>query len=104
MATKETACILAALFLSATVYAADDDIRKSIIDHCRNMMGGFGASLVKVCVDQDIRAYEALASYDPEHRAIINRCRRMMLSTGGWNIVQVCVDQDIEAERALENY
>ena len=79
-------------------------MRKSIIDHCRNMMGEFGASLVKVCVDQDIRAYEALASYDPKHRAIIDRCRSMMLSTGGWNIVQVCVDQDIEAERALENY
>lgn len=102
--TKATASIFAVLFLSATAYAADDDMRKSIIDHCRNMMGEFGASLVKVCVDQDIRAYEALASYDPKHRVIIDRCRSMMLSTGGWNIVQVCVDQDIEAERALENY
>ena len=80
------------------------EVRSSIIKRCRSQMGSFGASMVKFCVDQDLEAYTALASYDAKHQAVIARCRSEMLSIGGWTTVKFCADQDIEAERALEEY
>ena len=88
----------------ASTHGADDDIRQSVIDRCRALMGEYGASMVKVCVDEDLAAYSALQSYDDFHKPVIDRCANDMLSLGGWNIVKVCADEDIEAERALENY
>lgn len=97
--------MVAALWPMATeAQGTEKQITSSIIERCRNQMGSFGASLVKVCVDQDINAYRSLQGYDPKHQPAIDRCRRQMLSIGGWDIVKVCADQDIEAERALRKY
>ena len=60
--------------------------------------------MVKYCIDQDMAAYEALARYPRKHHSTINRCRRTMLSTGGWSVVQYCADEDIAAAKALESY
>lgn len=67
-------------------------------------MGDFGPSMVKACVDEDIRAYDDLAKYGDEHKDIIDRYTKQVLEMGGWNIVRACADQDIEAERALLDY
>lgn len=94
--------LLLALVLSSIVVA--DDIRRSIINHCRDQMGDYGSAIVKACVDQDIAAHAALQGYDGRYSEIIERCTRQMLSVGGWAVVRACTDQDIEAERALEDY
>ncbi|MDE0361183.1 MAG: hypothetical protein OXI74_08460 [Rhodospirillaceae bacterium] len=86
------------------VSAADDEVRQSIIDRCRDQMGEYGASMVKFCVDEDLAAYSALQGYDDRYTPIIDRCTRQILSIGGWSMVRFCADEDIEAERALEDY
>lgn len=80
------------------------EIRKDILARCRSQMESFGASLVKVCADEELKAYNALNRYDSKHLPVIQRCKRQMLSLGGWTIVQVCVDEDIAAEKALEDF
>ena len=71
---------------------------------CRKTMGSFGASLVKVCLDEEIKAYDALQKYPKKHDKIIDRCRDQMLETVGWSIVKVCADEDIRAEEELKKY
>lgn len=78
---------------------AIDSVRSSAIARCREAMGDYGSAMVKACVDQDVAAYQALASYSA-HEAMILRCRRNMESYG-WAMIKACVDQDIEAEDAL---
>lgn len=63
----------------------------------------YGASLVKVCVDRDIAAVNALAKYSEKYRSIIARCQNQVRSYG-YSLVKVCADQDIAVEKALENY
>ena len=75
-----------------------------IKERCQRQMASYGASIVKVCVDEDIEAYDALARYPAKRRKIVNRCKRQMLSMGGWSIVKVCVDEDIDAAQALKQY
>ena len=76
----------------------------SIKKRCQRQMESYGASIVKVCVDEDIEAYDALARYPAKHRNIVDRCKRQMLSMGGWSIVKVCADEDIEAAQELKRY
>lgn len=84
---------------SPKVANAVASVRSSAIERCREAMGDYGSAMVKACVDQDVAAYQALASYSA-HEAMINRCRRNMESYG-WAMIKACVDQDIEAEDAL---
>jgi len=74
-------------------------VRSSAIARCREAMGDYGSAMVKACVDQDVAAYQALASYSA-HEAMIKRCLRNMESYG-WAMIKACVDQDMEAEDAL---
>ena len=76
--------------------------RKRIISRCREEMGEYGSAMVKACADQDIEAYQALASYSGELRTFIDRCEREM-GRYGWSMVKACADQDIDAERALND-
>ena len=71
---------------------------------CQRRMGEHGAALVKFCVDEDIKAYDALQRYPAKYRSVIARCKRTMLAMGGWNVVQFCADEDIKATKALEGY
>lgn len=77
--------------------------REDIIARCRAQMGEYGSAIVKACVDQDIEALNALASYPEKAKPFIDRCRRQMAEYG-WAIVKACTDQDIEAEIALGGY
>ena len=106
---KWLAGLVLAMFAVACLADAESErklaeVRKATVERCRDQMGEYGAALVKVCVDEDMKAYRALLKYEDRHKPIIDRCKRQMLAMGGWNIVKVCADQDIEAERALENY
>lgn len=76
-------------------------IRDDIIDRCQTQMGSFGASMVKACVDEDLRAYERLQMLVAPHKAIVDRCSSQMGSFG-WSMVLACSEEDIEAERALK--
>ena len=101
--TGRTVAALAVL-MALPALASEGGVRQSIIAHCRALVGDLGATMVKLCVDQDIAAYAALKGYEARHGPVIERCRKLMLSTGGWDLVRFCADQDIEAERALEGY
>ena len=81
---------------------AGQDERSLVIARCRTQMGEYGSRMVKLCVDQDMAAYEALQAYPDEHSTFIERCMRQM-GEYGWRMVKLCADQDIEAERALAN-
>lgn len=83
--------------------ADGNDLMQEIIDQCRAQMSQYGASLVKVCVDQDIAAIKALSEYPEETHPIIAQCRAQM-GEYGWALVKTCADQDIAAEEALSNY
>jgi len=41
-------------------------------------MGRYGATMVKGCVDLDLKAYKALGRYAAEHKAVVDRCTRQM--------------------------
>jgi len=66
-------------------------------------MGTYGSSLVKACVDQDIKAIVALNKYPSKYNPSIDRCMGQMRDYG-YSLVKACVDQDIEAEKALSHY
>ena len=77
--------------------------KRKIVQRCREQMAGYGAAIVKACVDQDLEAIRALSIYPAQYSSILNRCRAQM-DEYGWVIVKSCVDQDIEAQKALDNY
>lgn len=86
--------------LSSPVLAGE---RENIIARCRKQMGEYGSAMVKACVDQDIEALNALASYPEKAKPFIARCQRQMAEYG-WSMVKACTDQDIEAEKSLGGY
>jgi SepF-like predicted cell division protein (DUF552 family) len=102
----EMKALILAITLASTLMiagrAAAQDTTPEIIERCRQTVGSMGANIVKVCVDQDIAAEKALASYPEEAREIVERCRQSVGSMGA-NIVKVCADQDVAAEKALRS-
>lgn len=80
-----------------------DNFKASVMERCQMDMGEHGATLVKACVDQDIKAYQALQTYSAEHAALIERCK-MDMSGHGWVMVKACTDQDIKSQKALSDY
>ena len=87
----------------ATYSAPSQQIKDEIINRCRTTLNDYGASTVKYCVDQDVSAYNQLATYSSEWTDIIQRCKGQLLSMGGWSTVKYCADQDISAEKALRD-
>lgn len=88
--------------LSSPAWAADD-MRSGVIARCADLMSGHGAHMVKACVDRDLEAAEALASYPSSAAPVIDRCRDLM-GDHSWYMVQVCTDRDLEAAEALASY
>ena len=74
-----------------------------IIKRCQIKMGEEGPAMVKVCVDLDIKALEALGGYIKGHEAIVKRCT-VKMAEYGYAMIKICSDQDIEAENALKKY
>ena len=87
--------------LSMSAFA--NEVKQEIIQRCRDMVGKYGAAVVKSCADQDIKALMELNKYPDKYKPIIARCFKM---TGkyGYAVVKSCVDQDIKAEEALSKY
>lgn len=81
---------------------AGQGARSLVIARCRTQMGEYGSRMVKLCVDQDMAAYETLQAYPDAHSAFIERCIRQM-GEYGWRMIKLRADQDIEAERDLTN-
>ena len=97
--------LFALLFASTTLHAIETitpEMKKEILERCRNQMKDYGTSLVKACVDQDLDAAEKLTNYprDKSTSEIVSRCEQTM-SNHGWNLVKACVDQDMEANKEL---
>lgn len=78
-------------------------IVQDIINRCRTQMGEYGAAKVKACVDQDIEALDAIASYVYDHFDIVKRCNTQM-KEHGYSKIKACIVQDIAAEDALKKY
>lgn len=93
------------ILMSSTFTFAEQNIKDEIIDRCKKQMGEYGSTMVKACVDQDIKAVRDLNKLieTKKYDSIINRCLNQM-GEYGYFMVKACVDQDIEAEEALKNY
>ena len=97
-------CILLAgeAFLRVPATAADAvndaDLKAEIVYRCYNQMGEFGAEGVRVCVDEELSAMNALSSYPQEAAEIVQRCTRRLQGIG-WEMVKSCADKEIAAER-----
>lgn len=95
---------IAAIFLSPLgAQEAPDDVRASILARCRTTFADYGASMVRSCADEDLRAYMALRGYSDEWSPIVTRCRTTF-SEYGWAMIKSCADEDIAAEKALEDF
>ncbi len=90
------------LFALAVNAYAEGDAKQEIIKRCKTQMGGYSASMVKACVDQDIQAINAINKMPEKHNSIVARCMSQMRKYG-FSMVK-CADQDIEAEEALSKY
>jgi len=61
-----------------------------------------GWSMVKLCIDKDIEADAALATYGKEHDAFMEFCKTEFGRRGAARI-KVCVDQAIETGKTPKN-
>lgn len=61
-----------------------------------------GWSMVKLCIDKDIEAEAALATYGKEHDASLAFCKTEFGGRGAARI-KACVDQSIEAGKPPKN-
>ena len=97
-----TVALLPGILLATTAGAemTADAIKQEIIDRCHASMGNYGTRMVKACVDQDIKAANALGEYPDSAIDIMKRCATIM-GRYGWHMVKACVDQDLAAEAAL---
>jgi hypothetical protein len=97
--------LIAAAMLAAlsppSAHGQEVVVKGDIIKRCRAQMGEYGAALVKVCVEEDIKAAAALSEYLEAARPIMQRCWAQM-GDYGWSLVKVCVDEDLKAELALQ--
>lgn len=100
---KCTTNILAVILLTTISCPSFAGEREEIIARCRAQMSEYGSAMVKACVDQDIEALNAIASYPEKAKPFIARCHQQMAEYG-WAMVRACTDQDIEAEKALGGY
>jgi len=104
--------LAAALLLLSTSAVAEDtksnegamrEYKKEIIARCKQQMGSYGASLVKACVDEDIKALIRLSNLPDNHNSIVSRCLNQMREYG-FSLVLACAEEDIKAQEALDNY
>ena len=83
--------------------AARADIHEDAVNRCMGEVGEFGDAMVRTCVEQEVSAAKALASYPREARETVARCTER-LQGRGWSLVKMCVDRDVEADAALAAY
>lgn len=83
----------------------DEEIKAEIKAHNQELLGEFGASMVKVGVDEDWKAYRELklGSKYQSHRDIIKK-NIELVGELGWSIVKTGVDEDIAAQQALDDF
>lgn len=77
---------------------ATNDERSLIIARCLSQTGEFGNAMARLCIEQDLAAYEALLAYPEACASFVVYCAKR-LGQHGWGMVKICVDKDIEAER-----
>lgn len=78
---------------------ATSDERSKIIAGCLSQTGEFGTIMTRMCIEQDLAAYEALLTYPEQCAPSVVRCAKQ-LGQHGWGMVKICVDKDIESARA----
>ena len=86
--------VLFLLTISQSIFAIDEDSKKEILERCKAQMSEYGASMVKSCVDQDLTAWEKVASFRNSHQEISSRCLQQMQKYG-YSMVESCITQDI---------
>lgn len=78
---------------------ATSDERSKIIAGCLSQTGEFGNVMTRMCIEQDLAAYEALLAYPEPCASLVVRCAKQ-LGQHGWGMVKICVDKDVESARA----
>lgn len=74
-----------------------------ILNRCQEKYSTEGPSVINYCVEQDIKARDALRTYSLEYEDIIARCEKKY-SSQGLDLVKYCTDEDIQAQKKLDNY
>jgi hypothetical protein len=107
-----TACLRASLALAFALlmpgaHATPVDIPKDRAEltqeatmRCIYDMSEFGDDAVRVCVEADLAAADALQNYPASQAGGVQRCLENLWARG-YGMVQVCVEQDLAAAAAL---
>lgn len=85
------------LFSGNTV--AEDDAKQEIVKRCNSQMGGYGASMVKACIEKDLEAVSAINKLPDKYESIVNDCMKTMREYG-FSMVKSCADQGVRAEKS----
>ncbi len=79
-----------------------NDERSRIIAGCLSQTGEFGTAVARLCVEQDLAAYEALLACPEQCATFVVHCAKQ-LGQHGWGMVKICVDSNIETGPAEAN-
>ncbi|MSQ58992.1 MAG: hypothetical protein EXR36_04950 [Betaproteobacteria bacterium] len=90
----------AALSLMAAYAVAGEE--DEIVTGCHFSNGEWGTDAIHICINENRALREQVLAYSPEHKRIVERCRRGLEL--GWQWVKNCVDKDIEAAAELQKY
>jgi len=82
---------------------AHADLNDEAVDRCMLEVGEFGSAMVQTCIEQDVAAAKAVASYPRSARETVARCTDLH-KPRGWSVVKMCVDREMEADAALDAY
>ncbi|MBI3530685.1 MAG: hypothetical protein HY067_22285 [Betaproteobacteria bacterium] len=81
----------------------EEDLKSAVITRCMYEVAEFGEELVRICIDEDLAAANALAQYPANFAEIVNNCSQRR-QNHAWAMVKVCADMEIAAEAALTAY
>jgi hypothetical protein len=93
-------CVLLAAVMSLPLDAVRADLNDEAVNRCMLEVGEFGVGMVQTCVEQDVAAAKALATYPRAAREAVAACTDVFKGRG-WSMVKSCADREIEADRAL---
>jgi hypothetical protein len=83
--------------------AAHADLNDEAVDRCMLEVGEFGSAMVQTCVEHDVAAAKALATYPRSARETVARCTDVH-KPRGWSVIKMCVDREMEADAAVDAY
>ena len=92
-------CVLLISCILFTPFCRAADIEATIVATCKSELSG-NERMIKTCITQETTAYQALKTYHPTLKPIIDECKKKV-GKHGWNMLKMCTDKQILAEKAI---